>query len=232
MGRPAAAGDARGGDKLFFDYAGDRVLVVDRKTGEVRDAYIFAAVMGASSLSFALPTWTEQIGDWIARDNVAYSFFGGATQPLVPDNAKVAVIKACLYGPMVNRSYTDMAQHYGTAILPTRPRRPRDKAKVEACVGIIERWLLGRRRNRTFYSLAELLRSPSGWPSSMTDGCCAGMAAHGANCWRKLTRRILNRFPASRGSMPNGADAGSGSTITWRSNDTTTRCPTALPIAR
>jgi transposase len=74
----------------------------------------------------------------------------------VPDNAKVAVIKACLFDPMVNRSYTDMARHYGTAVLPTRPRKPRDKAKVEACVGIVERWLLGRLRNKIFCSLAEV----------------------------------------------------------------------------
>ncbi len=63
------------------------------------------------------------------------------------------MIKACLYDPMVNRSYSDMARHYGTAVLPARPRKPRDKAKVETCVGIVERWLLGRLRNRIFYSL-------------------------------------------------------------------------------
>ena len=145
-----------GGEKLFVDYAGDTVPVVDRRTGEVRPAHLFVAVMGGSSLSFACATWTEQLGDWIEAHNAAFAFFGGAPQLLVPDNAKVAVIKACRYDPMVNRSYTDMARHYGTAVLPARPRRPRDKAKVEACVGIVERWLLGRLRNRIFYSLAEV----------------------------------------------------------------------------
>jgi transposase len=145
-----------GGEKLFIDYAGDKVPVIDRETGEVREAHIFVAVMGGSSLSFALATWTEQMGDWIEGHNAAFAFFGGVPQLLVPDNAKVAVIKACLFDPMVNRSYTDMARHYGTAVLPTRPRKPRDKAKVEACVGIVERWLLGRLRNRIFHSLAEL----------------------------------------------------------------------------
>jgi transposase len=146
-----------GGEKLFFDYAGDTVpVVVDRRTGEVRDAHIFVAVMGGSSLSFALATWTEQFSDWIAGNNAAFAFFRGVPQLLVPDNAKVAVIKACHFDPQVNRSYTDMARHYGTAILPARPRKPRDKAKVEACVGIVERWLLGRLRNRIFYSLAEV----------------------------------------------------------------------------
>lgn len=145
-----------GGEKLFIDYAGDKVPVACRQTGDIRDAHIFVAVMGGSSLSFAYATWTEQMGDWIDSHNAAFAFFGGAPQLLVPDNAKVAVIKACLFDPMVNRSYTDMARHYGTAVLPTRPRKPRDKAKVEACVGIVERWLLGRLRNRIFYSLAEL----------------------------------------------------------------------------
>jgi transposase len=146
-----------GGEKLFVDYAGDKVpVVVDRRTGEVRDAHLFVAVLGGSSLSFACATWTEQFADWAEAHNAAFAFFGGVPQLLVPDNAKVAVIKACHFDPMLNRSYTDMARHYGTAVLPARPRRPKDKAKVEACVRIVERWVLGRLRNRIFYSLAEL----------------------------------------------------------------------------
>ncbi|WP_287003549.1 IS21 family transposase [Sphingobium sp.] len=146
-----------GGERLFLDYAGDTVpVVINRRTGEVRGAHIFVAVMGGSSLSFALATWTEQFSDWIEGNNAALAFFGGVPQLLVPDNAKVAVIKACHFDPQINRSYTDMARHYGTAVLPARPRKPRDKAKVEACVGIVERWLLGRLRNRIFYSLAEV----------------------------------------------------------------------------
>jgi len=145
-----------GGEKLFVDYAGDTLPVVDRQTGEVRAAHIFVAVMGGSSLSFACATWTEQLADWIESHNAAFAFFGGAAQLLVPDNAKVAVIRACHFDPMVNRSYTDMARHYGTAVLPARPRKPRDKAKVEACVGIVERWLFGRFRKRIFCSLAEV----------------------------------------------------------------------------
>ncbi len=146
-----------GGEKLFVDYAGDTVpVVVNRRTGEIRDAHLFVAVLGGSSLSFACATWTEQFADWAEAHNAAFAFFGGVPQLLVPDNAKVAVIKACHFDPMLNRSYTDLARHYGTAVLPARPRRPKDKAKVEACVRIVERWVLGRLRNRIFYSLAEL----------------------------------------------------------------------------
>jgi len=146
-----------GGDKLFVDYAGDTVpVIVDRRSGEVRRAHIFVAVMGGSSLSFACASWTETLPDWIDAHVQAFGYFGGAARLLVPDNPKVAVIKACFYDPQVNRTYGDMAAHYGTALLPARPRRPRDKAKVEAAVRIVERWLLGKLRNRRFQSLAEV----------------------------------------------------------------------------
>jgi transposase len=146
-----------GGDKLFVDYAGDTVpVIVDRLTGEVRHAQIFVAVMGASSFTYVEATWTQTLGDWIGAHTRAFAAIGGVPRLIVPDNAKVAVIKACLYEPQVNRTYAEMAAHYGTAVLPARPRRPRDKAKVEACVLIVERWLIGRLRDRRFYSLAEL----------------------------------------------------------------------------
>src|SRR5881409_741826 len=146
-----------GGDKLFVDYAGDTVpVIVDRLTGEVRRARIWVAVMGASSFTYAEATWTQGLTDWIGAHVHAFEAIGGIPHLLVPDNAKVAVIKACLYDPQVNRTYTEMAAHYDTAVLPARPRKPRDKAKVETAVLIIERWLLGRLRHRRFYSLAEL----------------------------------------------------------------------------
>ncbi len=145
------------GERLFVDYAGDSVpVVVDRLTGEIRKAQIFVAVLGASSFSYARATWTQTLVDWIDAHVQAFGAIGGAPHLLVPDNTKAAVVKACLYDPLVNRTYADMAAHYGTAILPARPRRPRDKAKVEQAVLIVERWLLGRLRHRTFYSLAEV----------------------------------------------------------------------------
>jgi len=142
---------------LFVDYAGDTVpVIVDRLTGQVRAAQIFVAVMGASNFTYAEASWTQALADWIGAHTRAFAALGGVPKLLVPDNTKVAVIKACLYEPQVNRTYAEMATHYDTAILPARPRRPRDKAKVEVAVLIIERWLLGRLRHRRFYSLAEL----------------------------------------------------------------------------
>jgi transposase len=146
-----------GGEKLFVDYAGDRApVVIDRLTGEIREAWIFVAVLGASNFTYAEATWTQGLADWIGAHTRAFEAIGGVPRLIVPDNTKTAVIKSCLYEPSVNRTYTEMAAHYDTAILPTRPRRPRDKAKVEAAVLIMERWILGRLRNRRFYSLAEL----------------------------------------------------------------------------
>lgn len=112
--------------------------------------------MGGSSLSFAYATWGEKLPDWIDGHVQAFEYFGGVPRLLVPDNPKVAIIKACFYEPQANRTYSDLAAHYDTALLPARPRRPRDKAKVEACVRIVERWLLGRLRHRRFYNLAEI----------------------------------------------------------------------------
>ena len=119
-----------GGDKLFVDYAGDTVpVIVDRLTGQVRPAQIFVAVMGASNFTYAEASWTQALADWIGAHTRAFAALGGVPKLLVPDNTKVAVIKACLYEPQVNRTYAEMAAHYDTAILPARPRRPRDKAK-------------------------------------------------------------------------------------------------------
>src|SRR6201996_4310647 len=146
-----------GGDKLFVDYAGDTApVVIDRLTGEIREAWIFVAVLGASNFTYAEATWTQGLADWIGAHTRAFAFVGGVPTMVVSDNLRSGITKACLYEPQVNRTYAEMAAHYGTAVLPTRPRRPRDKAKVEACVLIVERWLIGRLRNRVFHSLAEL----------------------------------------------------------------------------
>lgn len=145
------------GERLFVDYAGDGVpVVIERLTGEIRMAQIFVAVLGASSFTFAKATWTQALPDWIDAHERAFEAIGGVPQLIVPDNAKTAVVKACFYDPQVNRTYAEMAAHYGTAILPARPRKPRDKAKVEQAVLIVERWLLGRLRRRIFYSLADV----------------------------------------------------------------------------
>ena len=122
------------GERLFVDYAGDGVpVVIDRLTGEVRMAQIFVAVLGASSFTFAHASWTQTLPDWIDAHVRALTAIGGVPQLIVPDNTKTAVIKACLYDPQVNRTYAEMAAHYGSAILPARPRKPRDKTSASYC---------------------------------------------------------------------------------------------------
>src|SRR5260221_2408516 len=146
-----------GGDKLFVDYAGDAVpVILDRLTGKTRPAQIFVRVLGASNFTYAEASWTQGLADWIGAHTRAFEAIGGVPTLLVPDNTKVAVIKACLYEPQVNRTYADMAAPYDTAILPARPRRPRDKATVEVAVLIVQHWLLCRVRHRRLYGLVEV----------------------------------------------------------------------------
>lgn len=148
----------RAGEKLFVDYAGKRPRVVDRETGEVRDVELFVAALGASNKIFAEATETQQLEDWIGSHVRAFEFFGGVTRALVPDQLKSAVTKADAYEPLINRSYADMARHYGCVVMPARPAKPRDKAKAEVAVQIAERWILAKLRNELFYGLGELNR--------------------------------------------------------------------------
>jgi len=148
--------DHRAGEKLFVDYAGQTVPVIDRNTGEIRQAQIFVAVLGASNYTYAEATWTQALPDWIGSHVRAFAFLGGAPELVVPDNLKSGVSKAHRYEPDTNPTYQDMASHYGVAVLPARVRRPRDKAKVESGVLVVERWILAALRHRQCFSLAEL----------------------------------------------------------------------------
>jgi transposase len=144
------------GDKLFVDWAGGTVPIVDPMTGEVHDAHLFVAALGASSYTYAEARWSETLPDWIRAHVNAFDFFGGVPKATVPDNLKAGITKPSRYEPGVNRTYQDLADHYGFVVLPARIRRPRDKAKVEAAVGIVSRFVLGKLRNRRFFSLGEL----------------------------------------------------------------------------
>lgn len=144
------------GDKLFVDYAGATKEVIDPKTGEVREAQIFVAVLGHSSYTYAEATWTQSAGDWIGSHVRAFGFFGGSPAAVVPDNLKSGVTKPDRYDPDLNPAYEEFARHYSLAILPARVRKPRDKAAVESGVLLVERWILARLRDATFFSLAAL----------------------------------------------------------------------------
>ena len=138
------------------DGAGQTVEIFDPATGEVRQAQIFVAVLGASNYTYAEATWTQQLPDWIGSHVRALTFIGGSSKVIVPDNLKSGVHKPCFFEPRINRTYADLASHYGTVVIPARPRKPRDKAKAEVGVQIVERWVLAKLRNRRFTSLATL----------------------------------------------------------------------------
>jgi transposase len=144
------------GEKLFVDYCGPTVPVIDGLTGAVRPAQIFVAVLGASNYTYAEAPWTQSLPDWIGSHVRAVTFFGGVPQRVVPDNLKAGVAKACRYEPALNPTYADWARHYQTAGLPARPDKPKDKAKVEVGVQIVERWILAQRRHQSFFSLPDL----------------------------------------------------------------------------
>lgn len=146
----------RAGEKAFVDYAGQTVPVTDPATGEVGEAQVFVAVLGASNYTYAEATWTQNLWDWIHSHVRAFEFFDGTSGLVVPDNLKSGVKTPCYYEPELNRTYGDLAIHYGVGILPARPYRPRDKAKAEVGVQIVQRWVLAALRKRQFFSLAEL----------------------------------------------------------------------------
>ena len=146
----------KAGEKLFVDYCGQTVEVTNRATGEVKEAQVFVAVLGASNYTFAQATWTQSLAEWIAVHVHAFEFLGGVPELIVPDNLRSGVTSAHRYEPQVNKTYEDMARHYGIAIVPTRIRRPKDKAKVEKGVQDVQQRILAPLRHRKFFSLTEL----------------------------------------------------------------------------
>lgn len=146
----------RAGEKLFVDYCGPTVPIVNPDTGEFRQAQIFVAVLGASNYTFALASWSQAQPEWIGAHVAAFEFYGGVPEIVVPDNLKSAVLKTHRYTPDLNPAYQQMAGYYQTAIVPARPYKPKDKAKVEVAVQIVERWILARLRHHTFFTLMSL----------------------------------------------------------------------------
>jgi transposase len=147
------------GEKLFVDYAGQTIPIIDGLSGEIRQAQLFVAVLGASNYTYVEATWTQTMPDWIGSHVRTFEFMRGVPELIVPDNLKSGVKHPSYYDPEINPTYRDLAAHYGVAILPARVRKPRDKAKVEGGVLVAERWILARLRNQRFFSLDEANRA-------------------------------------------------------------------------
>ena len=154
--RPSMRQVHRAGEKTFVDFSGKRPTLVDRRTGELRPVELFVAALGASSLTYAEATATQQLADWVTAHIHMVEYCGGATTLWVPDQLKSAITRPCRYEPDVNRTYEDLAAHYGAVVIPARPRKPRDKALVETSVLVAQRWILARLRDQTFFELGPL----------------------------------------------------------------------------
>ena len=189
--------DHRAGEKLFVDYAGQTVPVVDRETGEVRQAQVFVAVLGASSYTFAEATWTQTLPDWTASHVRAFEFIGGCPELVVPDNLLSGVSHAHRYEPDLNPTYHDLARHYGVAVLPARVRRPRDKAKAEVAVQVVERWILAALRHRTFFSLVELNAAITELLERLNTGRFRKLPGSRRSQFEQLDRPALRPLPDS-----------------------------------
>jgi transposase len=190
--------DHKAGERLFVDWAGATIPVHNADTGEVWQAPLFVAVLGASSYTYVEATRNQQLDAWIETQIHALEYFHGVPKLIVPDNTKTGVIKACRYDPDVNPTYQEMAMHYGFGVLPTRPYKPRDKAKAESGVQLAQRWIVAALRHRKFFRLGDLndairvlLERLNNRPFTKREGTRASL-------FEALDRPALRPLPVSR----------------------------------
>ncbi len=196
--KPTMRQTHRAGEKAFIDYSGKKPKIVDPETGEVIAVELFVMVLGASNYTYAEATLKQGLGDFVGSTVRGLEYFGRAPQIFVPDQLRSAVKKPHRTHPEINPTYAELGQHYGVAIVPARPRKPRDKAKVEVGVQIAQRWILACLRNRTFFSLAELnvaiaelLEDLNMRPFQKLDGCRR-------SAFETIDRPAMKPLPATR----------------------------------
>ena len=188
----------RAGEKAFVDYAGSTAEVTDRRSGEVHEAKVFVGVLAVSNHTYVDVTLTRSLPDWTASHVRMFEYWGGVPELLIPDNEKAAVRRASRYEPDVNRTYHDLAVHYGTAVLPARPRSPQDKAKVEAAVQNVGRWVLAPLRNHRFFSLSEVREAIAPLLAALNERPFQKIAGSRRSLFEDLDRPALKPLPAER----------------------------------
>ena len=188
----------RAGEKAFLDYSGKKLRIFDPMTGAAIEVELFVMVLGASNYTYAEGTWTQELGDFVGATVHGLEYFGAVPELLVPDQLRSAVKTPDRIEPEINATYAEMAQHYMTAVVPARPRKPRDKAKVEGGVLIAQRWIVACLRNRRFFSLEELntairelLEKLNTRPFQKLEGCRR-------SAFEKLDRPAMRPLPARR----------------------------------
>lgn len=194
------------GDKLFVDYAGLKIPITDPKTGEVTEASVFVAALGASNYTYAEAVEGEDLRSWLGAHMRCFEFLGGITRALVPDNLKSGVTKPDYYDPDINPSYAEMAEHYNVAVLPARVRRPRDKAKVETAVQVVERWVLAPLRNQRFFSLAEANAAMRELLDALNSRKLTGLDQSRRELFEQLDRPALQPLPPKRFELADRKD--------------------------
>ena len=187
----------KAGEKVFVDYAGQTMPVIDPATGEVRQAQIFVGTLGASNYIYTEATWTQRLPDWIGSHVRMYEHFAGIPSLTIPDNLKSGVHHACYYEPDLNPTYQDMATHYSTIVLPTRVAKPRDKAKCETGVQLVERWCLAPLRNHTFFGLGELNQALKLQRDALNDRPFQKLPGSRRQLLETLDRPMLKPLPAT-----------------------------------
>ena len=196
--RPSMRQLHRAGEKLFVDFSGKKPHIVDRRTGELVEVELFVGALGASCLTYAEATASQKLHEWIGAHERMLEYFGGSTAIWVPDQLRSAIVQPCRYEPGVNRSYQEMAEHYGAVVIPARPGKARDKAKVETMVLVAQRWILARLRKRTFFDLVELNAAIRELLELLNTRRMQKLGASRRELWERLDRPALKPLPSSR----------------------------------
>jgi transposase len=188
----------RAGEKTFLDFSGKRPQILDRRTGKAVPVELFVAVLGASGYTYAEALDNQKLPGWVASHTRMVEYFGGSTEIWVPDQLRSAVFQPCRYEPGINRTYQDLAEHYGAVVIPARPREAKDKAKVETTVLVVQRWILARLRNRTFFSIAELNQAIRELLEELNSRPLQKLGVSRRELWERLDRPSLRPLPAER----------------------------------
>lgn len=191
----------RAGEKLFVDWAGDTIPIHDREGGATKAGHLFVAVLGASSYTYAEVTHDEQMENWLGAHMRTFEFFGGVPKLIVPDNAKTGVNKACRYDPDLNPTYREMALHYGVGVVPARPYKPRDKAKVESGVLLIERWIIAALRHHRFFSVSDANKAVRQLLERVNQKAFRKRPGSRASLFAELDQPALRALPGERFDM-------------------------------
>lgn len=193
----------KAGDKMYVDFTGKKLKIIDRATMKERDVEVFVAILGASQYTYVEGVMDQSKENWIRANENALLYFGGVTQAIVPDNLKSAVTKADKYEPDINPEYYDFARHYATVILPARAYQPKDKALVEGAVNIVYSWIFAKLRDMVFYSLDELNQAIKAWLERYNDRLMQRLKISRRELFNQTEKDALKPLPAVRYEMKN-----------------------------